>query len=134
MVKKISNGVEIKVYSAYQFESLNDMSDNSDTNKEFEFAYHIEIKNKNDFSIQLIKRHWIVFDSISPFKIVDGEGVVGEQPIIHSNEMFSYSSQCFLKSELGYMHGYYLMKNLNTLDEFKVDIPKFNLIYPFKNN
>ena len=134
MVTNTSNGVEIKVYSAYHYESINDLTENINTNKEFEFGYHIEIKNKNNFSIQLLKRHWIVFDSIAPFKIVDGDGVVGEQPIIDSDDTFSYSSHCYLKSELGYMQGHYIMKNLLTNSEFKVEIPKFNLTYPFKNN
>jgi ApaG protein len=32
--------------------------------------------------VKLLFRKWTIFDSVGTYKIVEGEGVVGEQPII----------------------------------------------------
>ncbi|MCX6210083.1 MAG: ApaG domain [Bacteroidetes bacterium] len=79
-------------------------------------------------------RHWTIADSILEQRDVDGEGVVGVQPIIKPDDFFTYVSGCNLKTEIGKMSGYYLMQNLNTLEQFKVIIPAFNLIVPAKLN
>ena len=42
------------------------------------FVYFITIENKSDFSVQLLRRHWDIFDSIGDKRVVDGDGVVGE--------------------------------------------------------
>jgi ApaG protein len=128
MVSKISEGVEISVETFYQAEYSNPASN------EFMFAYKIKINNYNNFSIQLMHRHWTIADSILEQRDVDGEGVVGVQPIIKPDDFFTYVSGCNLKTEIGKMSGYYLMQNLNTLEQFKVIIPAFNLIVPAKLN
>jgi ApaG protein len=128
MITKISEGVEISVETFYQEGFSNP------ANAEYMFAYRIKIINLNSFSIQLINRHWLIADSNLEHREVEGEGVVGLQPIIHPNTSFVYTSGCNLKSEIGKMAGHYLMQNLNTLQNFKVVIPTFNLIVPAKLN
>lgn len=98
------------------------------------FVYFITIENKSDFSVQLLKRHWDIFDSIGDKRIVDGEGVVGETPILEPGQKFEYNSGCNLTSEMGYMKGYYTLLKLIDNKEFNVDIPKFDLIVPAKLN
>jgi len=98
------------------------------------FAYKIIIENHNNFSIQLLTRHWTIYDSNAEQREVDGEGVVGLQPILKKGEIFSYVSGCNLKTEMGKMQGYYTMQNLNNHNMFRVKIPAFNMILPAKLN
>lgn len=98
------------------------------------FVYFISIQNKSDASVQLLKRHWDIFDSIGDKRVVDGEGVVGETPVLEPGEKFEYNSGCNLTSEMGHMKGYYTLIKLLDGKEFNVDIPKFDLIVPAKLN
>jgi ApaG protein len=65
---------------------------------------------------------------------VEGEGVVGVQPTISSGDNYQYVSGCNLKSEMGRMHGTYVMENLDTQQQFEVNIPAFEMVTPFKYN
>lgn len=100
----------------------------------FFFNYNIWITNQNDFPVQLLRRHWIIKDSLSVSYEVNGEGVVGQQPEILPGQNYAYSSGCELFSEIGSMHGYYTFKNLLSNKEFDVQIPQFTLFYPGRLN
>lgn len=102
--------------------------------QEFMFAYRITLENHNAFSVQLMRRHWDIFDSCGEYREVDGDGVVGQQPILTPGETFQYVSGCNLKSEMGKMWGHYFMTNLLDQREFRVQIPAFDLIAPMKAN
>lgn len=128
MTSKTSEGIEICVEAFYQESFSNPI------NNEFMFAYRIKISNLNSFDVQLLHRHWTIADCSLEQREVDGEGVVGLQPIIKSNSSFTYTSGCNLNSEIGRMYGFYIMQNLNTLENFKVTIPTFNLVVPAKLN
>ena len=128
MVSKISEGIEISVESFYQADYSNP------ANNEFMFAYRITIENKNNFSIKLLRRSWNIFDSNGEYRDVEGEGVVGVQPVLQPGKQFQYLSGCNLRSELGRMSGIYEMENLSSKKTFKVNIPPFDLIAPFKMN
>lgn len=124
----ISKGVEISVEVFYQPEYSQPVL------HEFMFAYRISITNHNQFSVQLLRREWSIFDSSGEHRQVEGEGVVGQQPVIASNENFQYVSGCNLKTEMGKMWGDYEMLDTNSQVKFKVDIPAFQMIAPMKNN
>ena len=128
MVSKISEGVEISVEVFYQ-EGLSNALDN-----EFTFAYRISIENLNTYSIRLLRRHWYIFDSNGENSEVEGEGVIGEQPVIEPGNKYQYMSGCNLKTDMGKMYGQYLMENLDNLATFYANIPPFEMIVPFKNN
>jgi ApaG protein len=128
MVSKISEGIEVNVETFYQPDYSNPL------NHEYMFAYRITIENLNKFSVQLLKRYWKIFDSNGEYRTVEGEGVVGVQPIILPNKQFQYVSGCNLKSEMGKMEGFYELVNQDTLKNFTVIIPSFQLIAPSKNN
>lgn len=98
------------------------------------FVYFITIENKSDFSVQLTRRHWDIFDSIGDNRVVEGEGVVGETPVLEPGQKFEYNSGCNLTSEIGFMKGYYTLVKLADGKEFNVEIPKFELIVPGKMN
>lgn len=128
MTKTLTHDIEISVVSKYLPEQ------SSPKDNLYFFIYFITIENKGSQSVQLIKRHWEIFDSINDLRTVDGIGVVGETPVIEPGETFEYNSGCNLVSEIGYMKGHYIMKRLIDNSEINVTIPQFNLIVPAKLN
>tara|TARA_B100000214_G_C23883508_1_gene588416 strand:- start:234 stop:614 length:381 start_codon:yes stop_codon:yes gene_type:complete len=94
------------------------------------FAYFIEIINNSEVAIQLLNRHWEINDANGNTKIVSGPGVIGRQPIIKSNKSFKYNSFCPLKTEFGFMQGFYEMITLPKKIKFKKNIDPFKLCYP----
>ena len=128
MVSKISEGVTVSVETFFQPEYSNP------ANNEYMFTYSITLENNNAFPVQLLRRHWYIFDSNAEHREVEGEGVIGVQPIIHPGERYQYVSGCNLRSEMGRMSGTYQMENVDTKKFFDVDIPAFEMIVPFKHN
>jgi ApaG protein len=128
MKSTISEGVEVSVETFYQQDYSNPLQ------AEYMFAYRITIENHNAFPVKLNSRHWHIFDSNGNYREVEGEGVVGMQPVIHPGEEYQYVSGCNLHTEMGRMHGTYLMENLNNQQVFEVNIPPFEMITPFKYN
>ncbi len=121
MLTKITLGLRVIVEMGYQ-EKISDPA-----NGRFIFAYRITLENHNEFPVQLMSRHWYVFDSIGEKSEVEGEGVVGSQPVIHPGARYQYVSGSNLKSDFGAMHGYYVFENCSTGEKFNVEIPKFVL-------
>lgn len=128
MVTAITQGIKISVDTVYQEEYSNPDKEH------FMFAYQITIENLSDYTIQLMRRQWFIFDSNGTQREVEGEGVVGSQPIIDSGESYSYVSGCNLNTEIGSMNGKYLMKRIPDQTELNVTIPQFQLIVPYKLN
>jgi ApaG protein len=128
MPNKISEGVKVIVENAYQPEYSDPVQ------LEFLFAYKITIENNNEFPVQLLRRYWFISDSTGENKEVEGEGVVGIQPVINPGKSYQYISTCNLHSELGKMKGMYLLENLNNKRTFQVIIPEFILQVPYKLN
>ncbi len=128
MVSKLSMGVQVSVETYYQPDYSNPV------NNEYMFAYKITIENHNDFALQVLRREWHIFDSNGEYREVEGEGVVGQQPVIQSADSFQYVSGCNLRTEMGKMSGKYVMENASTKEIFHVNIPAFDMIVPFKMN
>lgn len=103
-------------------------------NSEFLFAYRITIENLSAHPLKLLSRHWHIIDSNGTHREVEGEGVVGEQPVIVSGDKYQYSSAVNLHSDIGKMYGTYLIIDLFDKRKLKVTIPEFLLITPFKLN
>ncbi len=128
MVSLISEGVKVSVETFYQQDYSNPLQ------SEYMFAYRIAIENHNSFPVKLHRRHWHIFDSSGLYREVEGEGVVGVQPVLAPGERYQYVSGCNLRSEMGRMNGTYQMENLNSKQFFNVNIPAFEMFVPFKNN
>lgn len=128
MVTAITNGIKISVQTMYQ-----DL-DSSPETEHFMFAYRIVIENLSDYTIQLKRRQWFIFDSSGLQREVEGEGVVGEQPVINPGDEHAYVSACHLTTDIGSMKGNYLMTRLADQTDFTVDIPEFELIVPYRLN
>ena len=99
MTSKISEGIEVSIETFFQKDYSNPLQN------EFMFAYRITIENHNSFPVKLLRRYWEIHDSNSEHREVEGEGVVGVQPLIMPGKQYQYVSGCHLKSEMGKMHG-----------------------------
>ncbi|MGK6356365.1 Co2+/Mg2+ efflux protein ApaG [Sphingomonas sp. DT-207] len=93
------------------------------------WAYHIRIENESAVAVQLLTRHWIITDGRGVRHSVEGEGVVGEQPMIDPGASFDYVSGCPLSTPTGSMQGNYHMIAEDGA-AFDVAIPKFALVAP----
>lgn len=128
MITTITEGVKVSVETVYQPEYSNPGADH------FMFAYKISITNMGSNTIQLLRRHWHIFDSNGVNREVEGEGVVGQQPIIEPGQTHEYVSGCNLKTDMGSMHGEYQMIRLIDNEELTVQIPEFYLIATYRLN
>jgi ApaG protein len=93
------------------------------------WAYHIRIENQGDQPVQLLTRHWVITDGRGAQHRVDGDGVVGEQPVVQPGKSYDYVSGCPLNTPSGSMKGSYRMIDIGG-DMFDVAIPHFALIAP----
>ena len=93
------------------------------------WAYHIRIENAGEQTVQLLTRHWIITDARGAQHSVEGEGVVGEKPVIAPGGRYDYVSGCPLATSSGSMQGSYRMVGEDGA-MFEVTIPKFALLAP----
>ena len=128
MVSEVTQGVKVSVETAYQPEY------SSPGQMHYVFTYRISIENNSQHTVQLLRRHWYIHDANNLVREVEGEGVVGQQPVLESNQSHEYVSGCNLKSGMGKMHGTFLMERIIDGKKFKVKIPEFTMIAPFKLN
>ena len=93
------------------------------------WAYHIRIENEGKMAVQLISREWTISDGRGGVHEVQGEGVVGEQPVIEPGGAFDYVSGCPLPTPTGWMEGHYHMVSADGR-AFAAEIPRFPLVAP----
>ena len=93
------------------------------------WAYHIRIENRGDVAARLLTRHWRISDGRGQVSEVEGEGVVGEQPLITPGGAFDYVSGCPLPTPEGAMVGSYTME-MGDGTQMLVAIPQFPLVAP----
>ncbi|MBO9701354.1 MAG: Co2+/Mg2+ efflux protein ApaG [Sporocytophaga sp.] len=128
MVTEITDGLKVSVVTSYQPEY------SSPSQSHFVFTYKIRIENFSNYTVQLLKRHWYIYDANGIIREVEGEGVVGQQPVIEPGQAHEYVSGCNLKTELGKMKGSYLMERIVDGKQFKAVIPQFVMVVPYKLN
>jgi|TARA_B100001094_G_scaffold91299_1_gene87295 ApaG protein len=124
MINHVTKGIRISVKTIY------DGSYFKNYNLHFAFNYIIKITNQSKSTVQLKTRHWRIFDSLSPDVIIDGEGVIGEKPLINPGDSYEYSSGCLITSPVGAMRGFYNMIDVNNGKKFRAYIPTFKLNAP----
>ena len=71
MFTAITDGIKVSVESDYQNEYSNPEQDH------FVFTYQVTIENNSDYTVQLRRRHWEIYDANGEVSEVEGEGVVG---------------------------------------------------------
>ncbi len=99
----------------------------------FVWAYEIEILNATPETVQLLARHWMITDELGHQQDVRGPGVVGETPVIHPGEAYTYTSACPLAAPSGVMMGEYQMRRVRDNTRFEIAIPAFSLECPYTN-
>jgi ApaG protein len=97
------------------------------------FAYHVRIANVGDEAAQLVSRRWEITDGDGNVQVVEGPGVVGEQPLLAPGASFEYTSFCPLPTPYGTMHGVYKMITPGG-GEFDAEIAPFTLALPHSIN
>ncbi|HLF35412.1 MAG TPA: Co2+/Mg2+ efflux protein ApaG [Cyclobacteriaceae bacterium] len=125
MVTEITQGVRVTVVIEYQG------GYSIPAQGHYVFTYRITIENNSEHTIQLLRRHWHIHDATYDTREVEGEGVVGLQPILEPGEIHQYVSGCNLRSGIGKMYGTYLMERIVDGKKFHVTIPEFTLVAPF---
>ncbi len=93
------------------------------------WVYHIRIENGSDEAVQLLTRHWRITDGRGMVNLVEGEGVVGEQPLLQPGQSHDYVSGCPLTTPMGTMEGHYTFVRRSG-DALEVAIPFFPLAAP----
>jgi len=93
---------------------------------QYVFAYHIRIENVGTLAAQLRTRHWRIHDPVGGDSVVEGEGVVGEQPHLLPGQVHEYRSFCVLKAPHGWMEGNYRFVREDG-SAFRAQIPRFDL-------
>lgn len=93
------------------------------------WAYHIRIENAGEMAAQLLTRRWEIRDARGSVHIVEGEGVVGEQPVLKPGASYDYVSGCPLQTPSGSMVGSYQMIGEDG-SRFEIAIPRFELRAP----
>ncbi|WP_215222907.1 Co2+/Mg2+ efflux protein ApaG [Echinicola shivajiensis] len=128
MVTAITQGIKVSVEATYQAEY------SSPHQQHYVFTYKISIENNSAHTIQLLRRKWEVFDAGLSTKIIEGDGVVGQQPVLEPGKSHHYVSGCNLRSGLGKMKGEYYMERLQDGQVLAVEIPEFQLISDIFDN
>jgi len=121
----VANSTSIKI--VVQTEFLRDQSDPS--RNHYTFGYTITISNFGKQSARLLRRHWIITDANGNIQEVYGDGVIGEQPLIHPGRSFSYTSGAILPTPVGTMQGTYTLIS-DGGEYFDAPISPFRLAMP----
>ena len=124
MYSKTTNGVTVTVTPYF----LEDQS--SPQEDHYVWAYQVNIRNTSSNTIKLNHRNWVIIDANGKIMNIQGEGVVGEFPILQPGESFEYTSGTPLKTSNGFMQGFYMMSQ-NNGEQLKIDIPTFSLDSPY---
>ena len=122
MVSAITKGIQVSVETTYQPDFSNPQQHH------YVFTYKVRIENKSSHTVQLLRRRWEIFDAAETRKIVEGDGVIGQQPILEPGETHTYVSGCNLKSGMGKMRGSFTLEKLRDGQLWEVVIPEFQLI------
>jgi ApaG protein len=123
MYNRTTKNIRVSVMPVY-------IDERSDPARNLYFwAYRVQIQNDSDDSVQLINRYWHITNALGKIEEVNGEGVVGEQPILNPGDSFEYTSGCPLDTPSGIMVGHYEMKSKSG-EIFKIAIPAFSLDLP----
>ncbi len=123
--ESITRGIRVQVDPYY----LEDQSDPDEPRHVW--AYTVRIDNESEDVVQLRTRHWRITDALGYTDVVNGDGVVGEQPVLRPGEGFEYTSGAPLATPSGLMVGRYGMSTLGG-ETFEVEIPAFSLDSPYE--
>jgi ApaG protein len=97
---------DVRVQAASQF-----LPERSAPEKlQYVFVYRVRISNEGDEPATLRSRRWVITDADGEIEIVEGPGVVGEEPRLESGASHEYMSGCPLETSWGTMEGHFVME------------------------
>lgn len=118
-----THGLSVQVEPRY-------LPQNSDPGKSnFVFAYHITIRNGSIRTATLRKRRWLIIDADGDRNVVEGDGVVGQQPTLEPGDTYEYTSFCPLETRWGTMEGAFMMEDAGG-ERFEIAVGRFFFIGP----
>ena len=120
-----TRGIRISVRSFF----LEDQSEPDD--RQYVWAYRVRIENTGGEHVRLLRRSWQITDARGRTQRVDGEGVLGEQPLLGPGDAFEYTSGTPLETPSGFMRGAYRMVETRSGENFDVAVPPFSLDSPY---
>ncbi|MBL0922443.1 MAG: Co2+/Mg2+ efflux protein ApaG [Phycisphaerales bacterium] len=121
--ESVTEGVRVQVRPRF-------MPGQSDPSQDrYIFTYQVRITNEGEAPARLLRRRWEIVDADGGRRVVDDEGVIGQQPDIRPGETFDYSSYCDLGTPWGTMEGWYTMARPGGA-EFRATIARFYLAAP----
>lgn len=119
-----TRGIDVRVEPAF-------VPDKSDPeSRRYIFGYRIRVANGTHRPVQLLSRRWLIVDAHGRTEVVEGAGVIGQQPVIEPGAAFEYESFCPLSTPWGTMEGHYHLRGLGSDDRFEARIERFYLVAP----
>jgi len=94
------------------------------------FVYFISICNDSAVPITIRARKWVVIEDGGETTVVEGDGVVGQQPLIQPGEHFSYNSYHVI-GKAARVNGAFFAQMadgewiFSRIPEFRLEPPKF---------
>ena len=122
MVSLITREIRVSAESTYQ------RAYSMPAKRQYVYAYRIRIGNESSTPVQLLSRTWEVIDATGNRRLVEGEGVVGQQPVILPGQVHEYTSWVQFETPIGAMRGSYVMQRVDRFKDgelFAVEVPKF---------
>jgi len=119
-----TEGVVVRVSPSFLEE------ESSPENHRYIWAYHVEIENRGQRTLQLQTRHWRITDREGRVQVVNGVGVVGQTPVLRPGARFEYTSGAPLAAPSGLMQGSYRLTD-ETGATIEARIPLFALDSPY---
>ena len=124
----VTDGIRVEVRSEYR-------SERSEPHQgRWLFAYHVRITNEGSRVVRLVSRRWLISNANDEQEVVEGPGVVGQQPVLGPGESHEYTSFCPLDTSFGTMEGSYRMVPSDDSEPFEARVAPFKLSEPFAVN
>ena len=94
----------------------------------YPFVYFISIINDSNEALTIWGRKWILKDVTGEMMVVEGSGVVGENPFLLPGERFSYNSYHVIGKDSRVSGSFFGTSEHGA--KVRVTIPDFNLVVP----
>lgn len=94
------------------------------------FIYFLSIQNDSDVTVTICGRKWVVTHDDGTQLVVEGDGVVGQHPVIPPGEKFSYNSFHAIPTRQAQAEGAFLAVDahgrrvLTRISPFRLQVPK----------
>ena len=122
LVMRELEGLKVSVDDVVYMPSLNAPDD-----KPHPFVYFISIVNHSDQTVTILGRKWVVRDG-NEIIVVEGDGVVGQSPVLDPGQQFSYNSYHVTANDAEVEGAFF--GRTGSGDQIFVRIPTFKLCIP----